>query len=218
MAQVKDVQGEIKRVTDITEKEYTVKQGKNAGNTFKSYSIGICMDDGNWYNIKDTNKERAQEILINQKTNENFKPGDTVKIFIESEDPEGKWWKIISITDMAKEEDMTDLINDPAPAPQKAFDGVKMEPTPKPVAPAPPPAKDMQAVQAFLDKDKDKYLFGMACNNAATIFASILLASKIESTSKEATDCFEEVKEFMVARGNYYDELVREHYTPRRKY
>ena len=85
MAQVKDVQGEIKRVTDITEKEYTVKQGKNAGNTFKSYSIGICMDDGNWYNIKDTNKERAQEILINQKTNENFKPGDTVKVDVRGE-------------------------------------------------------------------------------------------------------------------------------------
>ena len=96
--QVKDVKGIIKRiVTPPVSKTFTAKKGPNAGKPFTIWSIGIQMDDGEWYNIKTKTAEKAEEYLRCQKLDRKYDVGDEVKIYLEAEDAAGQYWRISSI-------------------------------------------------------------------------------------------------------------------------
>jgi hypothetical protein len=92
---VKDVTGVIKKITQPASKTFTAKRGKNIGNEFTVFSIGIMLDDSNYYNIKGKSEEEVLKCLYCQKFTRNFAIGDEVKIYLESEDDQGQYWKIV---------------------------------------------------------------------------------------------------------------------------
>jgi hypothetical protein len=214
MGKVKDVVGEIKKVGEISSREFIIKNGPNAGKPFTTWSQGICLDDGAWYNIKSPKKEKVEEVLINSDTKANFKVGDNVKIYLESEDEEGKYWKIAAIAIQA------------GAAPKQAASSAPpeiqeelVEDTPKQTAPAGPVEpkratpeeraqmlkegkKDMGTVAWYNEQEKNKYIFGMACNNAALIFAALI----------DPKEDIEVNKSFIKANGQLYEDLVRSLY------
>ena len=111
--QVNDVKGVIKRIVSPVSKTFTAKKGKNAGNPFTIWSIGIQMSDGEWYNIKGDSEDKVKEYLHCQKLERDYVEGDEVKIYLETEDAAGKYWRITSIvpwgpTDEVPVEDVLD--------------------------------------------------------------------------------------------------------------
>ena len=88
----KEVIGKISRITAASSKEFNKKKG----GTFTIWSIGINVDN-NWYNIKSDTESSASQLLQSVKLNRKFEVDDKVKLFLQSEDAQGKWWKIKAI-------------------------------------------------------------------------------------------------------------------------
>jgi hypothetical protein len=202
--EIKDVVGKIAQITAITSKDFTAHKGKNAGKKFTIYSLGIKMDDGNWYNIKANSEDKINEMMLNTATQQLYKVGQEIKIYLEAEDEEGKYWKISSMKlnnpmDSVEEEFIEDdagyddpqeeLVADPKPVskmtgqgPTSAqLKGIKETPKLAPAVPAKTPeekAKEQEvrenAALKFKEEDSDKYELGMAKNNAAVIFAATI--------------------------------------------
>jgi hypothetical protein len=95
---VKDVTGVIKKITQPVSKTFTAKKGKNIGKDFTVFSIGVMLDDGEYYNIKGKTETDVLKYLYCDKFQRNYSIGDEVKIYLEAEDAENKYWRIASIT------------------------------------------------------------------------------------------------------------------------
>jgi hypothetical protein len=220
---VKDVQGIIKKITLPVSKTFMAKKGKNAGNEFTVWSIGVMLDDGNYYNIKGNSEEAVLKYLYCEKFTRNYALGDEVKIYLEAEDQEEKYWRIASIVplnpmDNVPVEDIVDEEeyigeNEVEEEPDKKYHveaGVnftkqetkKIETTATIAAPQTPAieeqkAKDMKKVIDFKTLDADKYELGMAKNNAAILMSGLLQGKTLD-----------QAKTFLKENGEYYDKLV----------
>jgi len=94
---VKDVTGIIKKITQPVSKTFTAKKGKNIGKPFTVFSIGVMLDDSNYYNIKGNSEETVLKYLYCEKFQRNYSVEDEVKIYLEAEDAAEKYWRIASI-------------------------------------------------------------------------------------------------------------------------
>ena len=193
---IKDIVGTIKRITDAHSKEFQGKKGP-----FTVWSIGLLMDDGNWYNIKGFEKQKAEALLYSDQLNRGWKVGDEVKMFLEAEDAAAKYWKIVSIaphnpTDEvpvedlsgAEETDHADNTNEQAVKEGTITQEEKKEMDTK---------KDMKKVGDYKSAEADKYELGMAKNNAAIIFAAMV-----------PRDNLEKAKAIIKDEADFYDKLV----------
>ena len=204
-------------------KTFTAKKGKNAGSSFTIWSIGIQMDDGEWYNIKETTEEKALEALNCQKLERDYEMGDQVKIFLEAEDAASQYWRIASIapwnqTDEVPVEEVKDEGEVLAKAEEKVEEAKKeagvdtketdkkyhVEPLGKTSVPAKQPDRSRGTVKDFKGTEADKYELGMAKNNAAIIFAAMMPG-------------LEDPKKFVKDNSDYYDKLVVSLYNKGRK-
>ena len=88
----KEIIGKISKITKPASKDFN----KKSGGTFTKWSIGINVDD-EWYNIKADNEQSALGLLDSLKLGRKFEVGDKVKLLLEAEDAQGKWWKIKAI-------------------------------------------------------------------------------------------------------------------------
>jgi hypothetical protein len=93
---IKDVVGNIVQISNITSKEFTAHKGKNAGKKFTIYSLGIKIGN-DWFNIKANSEDKINEIMLCPQTKSLYEVGNEVKIYLEAEDDEEKYWKITSI-------------------------------------------------------------------------------------------------------------------------
>lgn len=97
--QIKDVTGTIKKIMGMKSNTHTAGRGPNIGKEFTIFSIGILLDDEAWYNIQASSEAKVLEMLTNSATpGQHFIEGQTVKMYLESSDAAGKYWKITSIT------------------------------------------------------------------------------------------------------------------------
>lgn len=225
--QVKDIKGVIKRIVSPVSKTFTAKKGKTAGQPFTIWSIGIQMDDGEWYNIKGKTEDKVNEYLRSQKLDRNYEEGDEVKIYLETEDAAGQYWRITSIvpwgpTDEVPVENVVDEGEEVAEEKEEegeiteaevkeSDEKYHVEPvgSAKPEAPkeaqkeekkdqqSPPPTKDMKKVNEYKVAEANKYELGMAKNNATILMAGMLTGKTVE-----------EAKKFIKEGGIYYDNLI----------
>lgn len=169
---VEDVVGVIKRITKLNSKNFPRKQGK----TFTVYSIGIQLGDGKWHNIKNTKEDKVWDVLQCKELDRRFQIDDEVKMYIEAEDTDEKYWKVTAITimtptDSIVEEEVKDgPYEELSPETKKELKGVDLESKPTPV----PPPKDMDKVEGFKTIEANKYELGMAKNIAGGILASFI--------------------------------------------
>jgi hypothetical protein len=185
---VKDVTGVIKKITQPASKTFTAKRGKNVGNEFTIFSIGVMLDDGNYYNIKGKTEEEVLKYLYCLKFTRNFAVGDEVKIYLEAEDDEQKYWRIVSITPLnpmenipiedlsgdLKDEDST--LDEATKEANKQHNVNPVVTPPKAASPIPKPEpiKDIQKVNDYKAADADKYELGMSKNACAILVASLM--------------------------------------------
>ena len=197
--EIKDVIGTIKRITPSKSRDFEGKKGP-----FTIWSIGILMDDGNWYNLKDKEQQKVDNQLHSDKLEKKWRVGDEVKMFLEAEDAAGKYWKISTMipfnpTDEVPHETIEDTketdkeagekIPPPAPTPKEE---PKEEPKDQP--------KDMKSVNDYKIKEADIYELGMAKNNAAVIFAGMI--------QRDAVGTGVALKQYIKDNADYYDKVV----------
>lgn len=201
--QIKDVAGKIVQIAQVTSKDFTAQKGPNKGKNFTIFSLGLKLDNGEWYNIKANSESKISDMMNCQKLNRLFKVGDEIKMYLESEDMEGKYWKITSIK-MDTMEVEEEYIEDETPA----------KPVTQKLAPAVPAktpeeiAKDKEDRQVAVDKfksaDADKYELGMAKNNAAVIFAAMVPTDEGRDYAKwfkENFEMYDKITESLFSRG-----------------
>jgi len=195
-----DVVGVIKRITDAHSKDFTGKKGP-----FTVWSIGILMDNGEWYNIKAFEKQKAEALLQSDQLKRSWKVGDEVKMFLEAEDDAAKYWKIVSIApsspmDEVEVEDIVDAeeTDHAENANAKAVEEKVITPEEKKEMDDKKPVKDMKKVSDYKSTEADKYELGMAKNNAAIIFAAMI-----------PTGDPVKAKEFIKEEAKYYTTLTK---------
>jgi len=106
---IKDVVGAIKRITEARSKEFHSSKGP-----FTIWSIGVLMDNGDWYNIKANDKAKAESYLVCDAWKRNYKVNDEVKLFLEAEDDEAKYWRIVSIVPHSPTDDVkVEMVGEP---------------------------------------------------------------------------------------------------------
>lgn len=173
MSNIKDVQGVISKITRPSSKEFPIKNGKNAGKTFTSWSVGIQLEGSEeWYNVKGTTEDGVLKVIGNARL------GDEVKIYLESEDPEGKYWKISSVSLLSSSNVPVEDVKDE----HKSYTQESMD----------------RKVMELKEQDADKYELGMAKNNAAIIFSQMVgMAHDLENA-----------KQIIKDESEFYDDLV----------
>ena len=212
--QVKDVEGVIKRITQPSSKEFDIKHGPKKGGKFTSWSIGILLDN-DWYNIKATDEAKVLEYLYGTTINRNYQIGDEVKIYLESEDDAGKYWRITSIVPLSPMDDVpVEKVGDNPYETEEEKKMVKTkeevkekpqatqatQPTPVSGTTAGTENKDLPSVTDYKSVEADKYELGMAKQNAA-----LLLGAMIQNQAPSSIDS---LKEVIVQNGDYYDKLT----------
>jgi hypothetical protein len=170
-AKVRDVVGKIIAITQVTEKELTIKQGPKAGTQFKLYQIGVRIDEGkgneSWHNISAPSELKAIEVLQSQALKRVYQIGDEVKIYEESRDE--KYWNVVSIVATGQSslpEATAPKVTEESVEPNKKVE-IKAD-----AAVSHPPVKDEKTVSDYKIADADKYELGMAKNGAALILAA----------------------------------------------
>lgn len=209
--EIKDVIGVIKRITEAKSREFTGKNG-----AFTIWSIGILLDDGNWYNLKDGEQQKVQNQLYSDKLNRAWKRDDEVKMYLEAEDVAGKYWKITTILPFNPTAEVSEEVVKQTSIPASAQiapsvptkETTMATPIPAPALPSTPeePAstpekvqpKNMEAVTDYKVKEADKYELGMAKNIAAELIKKV--------NTKDTEELYQK-----------YEALVRKVYTINRK-
>lgn len=195
---VNDVIGVIKKITQAVEKEFEIKKGPKAGEKFHVVSIGIQLENEEWFNIKASTVDKANDYLWTSADKKaKFSVGQEVKIYLESEDEEGKYWRIVSMVphgemDEIEVIDMSDA--KPIPVKQAVLPGAE------PTLAKEEPVKDKVSVAKYKEADADKYEIGMA----KQIAAELINKSPVE---------FSNITEVL----KYYDEVVRLVYAQNKK-
>ena len=210
----KHITGTIQRITEPKPKEFTKKKD---GEKFTIYSIGIMLNNEEWYNIKANTPEKAEEHLTTEEGT--ITEGDEVTLYLEAEDKEGKYWKITSITleKSEKEEKASDKegvegeqvelteekLEETESGTPKGKSHVPKALTPKDIQPnkeeKKKPEKDMGIVEDFKTKEADKYELGMAKNNAAIIISSLITAAGPDG--KFSLEVWEDITEILYEAG-----------------
>jgi hypothetical protein len=97
----KEIQGKIQKITAPASKTFA----KRTGGTFTIWSIGINVN-GEWHNIKADSEGSAKQFLFSTKLNRQFNVGDEVRIYLQAEDEQGKYWKIKAIVPYSPTDDV----------------------------------------------------------------------------------------------------------------
>jgi hypothetical protein len=97
----KEITGKISKITKPASKTFT----KHDGTFFTIWSIGLNVNS-EWYNIKSDSSEGTKQFLFSSKLNREFQPGDDVRIFLQPEDKQGKYWKIKAIVPYSPTDDV----------------------------------------------------------------------------------------------------------------
>lgn len=200
---VKSVKGVIQQVTEVKPKEFKKKAD---GKPFTIFSIGIKLDNDEWYNVKANTEKKALEVMKKLDSEEMFSENDSVELFLEAEDKEQKYWKIISITELAKEgvqegleapiEDIEEEQAETPKKPVKSPEKPSKEPQKTPVK---APVKDLKKVNDFKSAESDKYELGMAKNNASIICAALITVAGVNG--KFSVDVWSDVAENLYIEG-----------------
>ena len=97
----KEITGKISKITLPVSKTFT----KRDGSSFSVWSIGVNIKN-EWHNIKSDSAEGTKQFLFSSKLNRGFQVGDEVRIFLQPEDKEGKYWKIKAIVPYVPTDDV----------------------------------------------------------------------------------------------------------------
>jgi len=192
---IKDVVGIIKRITQPKDKEYPKKDGTK----FTIWSVGIQLDNDEWYNAKAGKEENVRSMMFCKEKERDYAVGDAIKMYLEQEDDAGKYWKIVTISPIGVPGE--EMIGDPVAESEKILAEADKEPSPTTTeaTPTPEPKKDMAKVVNFKEQEADKYELGMAKNNSAIIFSHMMEGLNLSVEGK---------KDFIKNGLDYYDKLV----------
>jgi len=152
---VKDVVGTISKIGQINSRDFVAKA---TGKPFTVWSIGIQIDEATWYNIQNFNKEKCEQVLHCMTLKRPYSIGDRVKMYLESKD--NVHWSIVSI--------VPEMVGGKPIIEEVVEDAEMIEPKVVNEAVIKMEAKVVKLKEA----QENKYMFGMACNNAAVIIAS----------------------------------------------
>lgn len=197
---LKDIQGTITKITQLSSKTHIAKRGQNIGKEFTIFSIGILLTDGSWHNIHADSEEKVYKVLTNGDTNQMFCEGQTVKIYEISTDAADKFWKINSITGIGNSNSpqatlsenvqpsqTKDSMHGQGPNEMDTFVTPTLESETESKARMAQeqldrhkkqldvqPIKEAQPVLNFKTEEANKFGWGMAVNNAAIVFTACI--------------------------------------------
>lgn len=155
--QVNDVIGVLEYIKDVEEKPISWKD-KKTGEAKKAvlFVIGLKLNE-KWYNIEANSKAKAEEVLKKLDSEESFKAGDSVKLYLEDKKGEG-FWKVVSIVAQEKIPLSDDALI------KKGEDLLDK----KEEKPSVPPKG---SVENYKSQQADVFELGMAKNNAAVLMS-----------------------------------------------